>query len=61
MHMIIRITGYFIGLFVIVHGIWVVLTPPFGDGPQGYVITVVGIIIPILVWYVAQVDERREA
>jgi hypothetical protein len=61
MHIIIRIIGFFIGLFVIVNGIWVILTPPFGDEPLGYVIITVGIIIPILVQYVAQLDDKREA
>jgi hypothetical protein len=61
MHVIVRILGFFIGLFVIVNGIWVVLTPPFGDEPLGYVIIVVGIIIPLLVQYVAVLDDKREA
>ncbi len=61
MHVIIRLIGFFIGLFVIVNGIWVILTPPFGDEPQAYVIIAVGIIIPVLVQYVAQLDDRREA
>jgi hypothetical protein len=61
MHVIVRILGFFIGLFVIVNGIWVILTPPFGDEPLGYVIIVVGIIIPLLVQYVAVLDDKREA
>jgi len=61
MHIIIRIIGFFIGLFILVNGIWVILTPPFGDELQGYVIIAVGIIIPILVQYVAQFDDKREA
>jgi hypothetical protein len=61
MHIIIRILGFFIGLFIIVNGIWVILTPPFGDEPLAYVIIAVGIIIPILVQYVAQLDDKREA
>ena len=46
---------FFIGLFIIVNGIWVILTPPFGDEPLGYVIVVVGIVIPLLVQYDAEV------
>jgi hypothetical protein len=61
MHVIIRIIGFFIGLFIIVNGIWLILTPPFGDEPQGYVIIAVGIIIPLLVQYIAQLDDKREA
>jgi hypothetical protein len=61
MYIIIRIIGFFIGLFIIVNGIRVILTPPSGDEPQGYVIIAVGIIIPIIVQYVAQLDDEREA
>jgi hypothetical protein len=61
MHIIIRIICFFIGLFIIVNGIRVVLTPPYGDEPSGYVIIAVGIIIPILVQYIVQLDDKREA
>lgn len=61
MHLIIRIISLFIGLFIIVNGVWVILTPPFGDEPLAYVIIAAGIIIPILVQYVAQLDDKREA
>ncbi|MFA5266537.1 MAG: hypothetical protein WC379_01085 [Methanoregula sp.] len=61
MHIIIRIMSIFIGLFIIVNGVWVILTPPFGDEPLAYVIIAAGISIPILVQYVAQLDDMREA
>jgi hypothetical protein len=61
MHIIIRIISLFIGLFIIVNGVWVILTPPFGDEPLAYVIIAAGIVIPILVQYVAQLDDKREA
>jgi hypothetical protein len=61
MHLIIRIISLFIGLFIIVNGVWVIQTPPFGDEPLAYVIIAAGIIIPILVQYVAQLDDKREA
>jgi hypothetical protein len=60
MHIIVRIIGFFIGLFVIANGIWIILTPPFGDEPQGYAIIAVGLVIPLIVQYVAQLDEKRE-
>jgi len=44
-----------------VNGIWYILTPPFGDNYLAYVIVAVGIIIPKLVQYVAQIDDKREA
>jgi len=43
------------GLFIITNGVWLILTPPFGDEPFA------GIIIPLLVHYVAQNDDQREA
>jgi hypothetical protein len=61
MHVIVRILGLFIGLFVIINGIWVILTPPFGDEPLGYIIIVAGIIIPLLVQYVAVLDDKSDA
>ncbi len=61
MHIIIRIVCVFIGLFIVANGIWFILTPPFGDEPLAYVIIAVGIIIPLLVEYVARLDEKREA
>jgi hypothetical protein len=61
MHIIIKIISLFIGLFIIANGVWLILTPPFGDEPLAYVIIAVGIIIPLLVQYVAQIDDKREA
>jgi hypothetical protein len=61
MHTILKVIGIFIGLFVIVNGIWVVMTPPFGDEPQGYLILAAGIFIPVITLYVAQLYEKREA
>jgi hypothetical protein len=61
MHIIIKIISLFIGLFIVANGVWVILTPPFGDEPLAYVIIAVGIIIPLLVQYVAQIDDKREA
>ena len=61
MHIIIRIISVFIGLFIIANGVWVILTPPFGDEPLACVIIAVGVIIPLLVQYVSQLDDKREA
>ncbi len=41
------IEGGIIGLFVILDGIWVVVTPPYGDEPQGYAIIAIGLFILI--------------
>ena len=41
------IEGIIIGLFVIIDGIWVVASPPYGDEPQGYAIIAIGLFILI--------------
>jgi hypothetical protein len=61
MHIFFRIMSFFIGLFIMVNGIWFILTPPSGDEPLAYVIVAIGIIIPIFVQYVAQFEDNREA
>jgi hypothetical protein len=37
------------------------MTPPFSDEPVAYVIIAVGIIIPLLVQYIAYLYDKREA
>jgi hypothetical protein len=60
MHIIIRIISIFIGLFIIINGIWIVVSLPVGDELLGCFIVAVGIIVPLLVQYVAQIDDKRE-
>ena len=43
------IEGCVIGLFVIADGVWVVLTPPYGDEPQGYALIAIGIFILLFI------------
>jgi hypothetical protein len=59
METIIKVICFFVGLFVIANGIWVVYMPPFGDEPVGLAIIAVGIFIPILTIFVAKMSERR--
>lgn len=56
---IIKVISFFIALFVIINGIWVVLMPPFGDELTGYIIIAVGIFIPIITLYLEKKDESR--
>jgi len=51
--------SFFIALFVIANGVWVVYMPPFGDEPAGMTIIAAGILIPIIVLSVAKLGERR--
>lgn len=59
MEAIVKVISVFIGVFVFANGIWVAWQPPFGDEPIGYSIMAVGIFIPILTLYMAQLGERR--
>jgi len=59
METIIKVMSFFIALFVIANGIWVVYMPPFGDEPAGMTIIAAGILIPIIVLSVAKLGERR--
>jgi hypothetical protein len=59
MEAIVKVISFFIGLFVIANGIYVVYMPPFGDEPVGYAIIAVGIFIPIITLYVAKHSEHE--
>ena len=59
METIIKVICFFVGLFVIVNGVWVVYMPPFGDEPVGFAIIAVGIFIPIITLSVAKMNERH--
>jgi hypothetical protein len=61
MHILLKIISIFIGLFAIVNGAWIVAKPPFGDEPQGYAIVAAGVFIPLITYYIARINERREA
>jgi len=61
MHILLKIISIFIGLFAIANGGWIVATPPFGDEPQGYAIMAAGVFIPLFTYYIARLDEQREA
>ncbi len=58
MEAILKVMSCLIALFVIINGIWIVMTPPFGDEPQGYVIIAVGLFIPIITLAIAQLEHR---
>jgi hypothetical protein len=44
------IEGGILGSFVILDGCWVILSPPYGDEPQGYAIAAIGLFILILTY-----------
>ncbi len=58
MEAIVKVISVFIGLFVFANGIWVAWQPPLGDEPIGYTIMAVGIAIPVITLYFAQMTEK---
>jgi hypothetical protein len=59
MQTILKVIFFFVGLFVIANGVWIVYMPPYGDEPIGLAIIAVGIFIPIITLFVAKMSERR--
>lgn len=53
MEPVIKAISCLVGLFVLINGVWIVLTPPFGDEPQGYAIIAVGFLIMLVTLYSA--------
>ena len=58
METILKVMSAFIGLFVLVDGIYVYIMPPYGDEPIAVAIIAIGIFIPLLTFYVAKREER---
>jgi hypothetical protein len=58
METILKVMSAFIGLFVIVDGIYVYIMPPYGDEPIAVAIIAIGIFIPLLTFSVAKREER---
>ena len=58
METILNVMSAFIGLFVIVDGIYVYIMPPYGDEPIAVAIVAIGIFIPLLTFSVAKWEER---
>jgi len=57
MEAILKVLGCLTGVFVFMNGVWIVVTPPFGDEPQGYAIMAVGIFIPLIVLYLGRLTD----
>ena len=60
MEAILKVISFFIALFVIADGVYVFFMPPGGDEPQGLALIAIGIFIPILVLFMAKIEERHE-
>ena len=60
MEAILKVISFFIALFVIANGVYVFFMPPNGDVPQGLALIAIGIFIPVLVLFMAKIEERHE-
>ena len=60
MEAILKVISFFIALFVIANGVYVFFMPPGGDEPQGLALIAIGIFIPVLVLFMAKIEERHE-
>jgi uncharacterized sodium:solute symporter family permease YidK len=60
MEAILKVISFFIALFVIADGVYVFFMPPGGDEPQGLALIAIGIFIPVLVLFMAKIEERHE-
>jgi multisubunit Na+/H+ antiporter MnhB subunit len=61
MEAILKVISFFIALFVIANGVYVINMPPGGDEPQGIAIIAVGIFIIIAVIWISRLTERPPA
>jgi hypothetical protein len=59
METILKVISFFVGLFVIANGVWVIYMPPFGDEPVGLAIIAVGIFIPAITLFMARNSKRQ--
>ena len=60
METILKVISFFIALFVIANGVYVFFMPPGGDEPQGLALIAIGLFIPVLVLFMAKIEERHE-
>lgn len=58
MEAILKVLSFFLALFVIVNGAYVVYMPPGGDEPQGIAIIAVGLFIIIAVMWISRLQGR---
>jgi hypothetical protein len=57
MEAILKVISFFIALFMIVNGVYVMYMPPTGDEPQGLAIIVMGVFVFIVVMWISQLQD----
>jgi ABC-type Mn2+/Zn2+ transport system permease subunit len=60
MEAILKVISFFIALFMVANGIYVIYMPPNGDEPQGLAIIMMGIFIFIAVLWIARLQEKSD-
>jgi hypothetical protein len=55
----ILIEGCIIGLFVIANGLYIIVSPPAYDEPQGIAIIAVGVFIIVATLHLDRIEQRK--
>jgi len=58
MEAILKVISFFIALFMVVNGVYVMGMPPTGDEPQGLAIIVMGVFVFIAVMWISRLQDR---
>lgn len=58
MEAILKVISFFIALFMVANGIYVMYMPPYGDEPQGLAIIMMGIFIFIAVLWIGRLQDK---
>lgn len=58
MEAILKVISFFIALFMVANGIYVMYMPPSGDEPQGLAIIMMGIFIFIAVLWISHLQDK---
>lgn len=53
-----KISGCILSVFILANGLWVFFMPPPGDAPVAVAIIGIGLVIPVLMFYVSRTEER---
>ena len=58
MEAILKVISFFIALFMVVNGVYVMYMPPTGDEPQGLAIIAMGVFVFIAVTWISRLQDQ---
>jgi ABC-type Mn2+/Zn2+ transport system permease subunit len=58
MEAILKVISFFIALFMVVNGVYVMYMPPTGDEPQGLAIIAMGFFVFIAVMWISRLQDQ---